>query len=77
MNAEPTESTTSMRTQVIASLQAMRPHQWVKNGFVLAPLVFTGAVICCALPLTDTALVIVRRKLAGKPIFDYAGRRDA
>ncbi|MGB0766518.1 MAG: glycosyltransferase family 4 protein [Phycisphaeraceae bacterium] len=39
------------------------------NDGGLAPIVFTGAVICFALPLTDTALAIVRRKLQGKPIF--------
>jgi len=39
------------------------------NDAGLAPLVFTGAVICFALPLTDTALAIVRRKLQGMPIF--------
>ncbi|MBX2852756.1 MAG: undecaprenyl/decaprenyl-phosphate alpha-N-acetylglucosaminyl 1-phosphate transferase [Phycisphaeraceae bacterium] len=35
----------------------------------LSPTVFTGAVICFALPLTDTFLAIVRRKLSGRPIF--------
>ena len=39
------------------------------NDAGLAPLVFIGGVICFALPLTDTALAIVRRKLTGKPIF--------
>jgi len=39
------------------------------NDAGLAPLAFSGAVICFALPMTDTALVIVRRKLQGKPIF--------
>lgn len=33
-----------------ALLQAMRPHQWVKNGFVVAPLIF-------ARKLTETASV--------------------
>ena len=35
----------------------------------LAPMVFAAAVICFALPLTDTALAIVRRKIQGYPIF--------
>lgn len=35
----------------------------------LSPMVFTGAAICFALPVTDTALSIVRRKLSGRPIF--------
>lgn len=39
------------------------------NNAGLAPNVFAGAVICFALPLTDTALAIVRRKLQGKPVF--------
>ena len=39
------------------------------NDAGLSPMVFSGAVICFALPLTDTALAIVRRKLNGRPIF--------
>jgi len=40
----------------------------IDNDTGLAPTVFTAAVICFALPLTDTALAIVRRRLQGKPI---------
>jgi 4-hydroxybenzoate polyprenyltransferase len=29
---------------LIAIIRALRPHQWVKNGFVLAPVVFAFAV---------------------------------
>lgn len=39
------------------------------NDAGLSPIVFTGAAICFALPMTDTALAIVRRKLGGRPIF--------
>ena len=39
------------------------------NNGGLSPMVFTGAAICFALPMTDTALAIVRRKLSGQPIF--------
>jgi UDP-GlcNAc:undecaprenyl-phosphate GlcNAc-1-phosphate transferase len=39
------------------------------NDLGLSPMVFTGAAICFALPMTDTALAIVRRKLNGRPIF--------
>lgn len=39
------------------------------NDAGLSPVVFTAAVICFALPMTDTALAIVRRKLNGRPIF--------
>lgn len=39
------------------------------NDAGLSPIVFIGATICFALPMTDTALAIVRRKLSGRPIF--------
>jgi UDP-GlcNAc:undecaprenyl-phosphate GlcNAc-1-phosphate transferase len=41
----------------------------IDNDTGLSPIVFTGAAICFALPMIDTALAIVRRKLNGRPIF--------
>ena len=37
----PTDRERTPISLVLASVRAMRPHQWVKNGFVLAPLVFS------------------------------------
>ncbi|XAM01211.1 MraY family glycosyltransferase [Phycisphaeraceae bacterium D3-23] len=34
-----------------------------------APIMFSAGIVCFALPITDTALSIVRRKLQGRPIF--------
>ena len=40
----------------LALLRALRPHQWVKNGFVLAAVVFAKAQEGAALTLEDSAV---------------------
>jgi 4-hydroxybenzoate polyprenyltransferase len=35
----------SFKEAMIGLIELMRPKQWVKNGFVLAPLLFTGALL--------------------------------
>ncbi len=40
-------------------LQAMRPHQWVKNSFVLAPLLFAGPELSRQGKLTPGVVVAV------------------
>jgi decaprenyl-phosphate phosphoribosyltransferase len=35
----------SFKDQILGLLRLMRPKQWVKNGFVFAPLLFTGELL--------------------------------
>ena len=35
----------SLKDQIFGLLALMRPKQWVKNGFVFAPLLFTGELL--------------------------------
>jgi decaprenyl-phosphate phosphoribosyltransferase len=47
--------TTTKIAKIEAFLRLLRPHQWVKNGFVVAPLFFTPP----AVNLHSTALVLL------------------
>lgn len=38
-------ATILLKDQVIGLIQLMRPKQWVKNGFVFAPLLFAGELL--------------------------------
>ena len=37
-----TKQTYTFSQQMIGVIKLMRPKQWIKNSFVLAPLLFTG-----------------------------------
>ena len=47
----------AQKSKPFALLRAMRPHQWVKNAFVLAPLVFAGPQLLSGGALTTELLV--------------------
>lgn len=42
MNEPTTQPTSSLAASLWALLQALRPAHWVKNGFVVAPILFSG-----------------------------------
>lgn len=59
----------ALRVRASAVLREMRPHQWVKNVFVLAPLLFAGPHLRTTGALT---VGLVLRVLAGCAVFCLA-----
>jgi decaprenyl-phosphate phosphoribosyltransferase len=53
---------------LIGLLKLMRPRQWLKNGFVLAPLVFTGLFTDIA-SVTDALLAMLLFSLASSTAY--------
>ena len=56
-----------MLHKLLSHIEAMRPRQWVKNGFVLAPLVFAGQYhsIAAQLPLALWAFLAFSLSASG------------
>lgn len=67
--------TASSQGQVRGLIKLMRPKQWVKNGFVLAPLVFSGEFLQ-ADAITQAFLAVVLFCLASSATYIVNDLRD-
>lgn len=54
--------------RILGLIKLMRPKQWVKNGFVLAPLVFTGAFLDTG-PVSNALLAVLLFCLASSATY--------
>lgn len=61
----PPQSTGSFAWRLLGVLQTIRPHQWVKNVFVLAPVVFAKEIFSPDLLRSAASAFIVFCLLAG------------
>jgi decaprenyl-phosphate phosphoribosyltransferase len=60
---DSTPSTTGNKSVLLGLLKLIRPKQWVKNGFVLAPLIFAGQF---------TDLSVIKNALTAVILFSIA-----
>jgi 4-hydroxybenzoate polyprenyltransferase len=60
---------------VLALLRTLRPHQWVKNGFVLAPLVFSRHLLDAAYA-TRAGLAFLAFCLVSGAVYAFNDVRD-
>jgi decaprenyl-phosphate phosphoribosyltransferase len=79
--AEPSERGKSVRGPVLGMLITLRPHQWVKNAFVLAPVVFAKEIFDHQLLLRAGGAFAIFCLLAGaiytvNDIADYEADRQ-
>ena len=57
-----------LATQAAGLLEAMRPAQWIKNGFVLAPLIFSSN-LAATTPLVRALLAVATFCLAASGVY--------
>lgn len=63
--AEPLSASSSLTWRLVGMARTLRPHQWVKNVFVLAPVVFAKEVFAPGLLLQAASAFAIFCLLAG------------
>ena len=68
-------SATANKSVIVGLIQLMRPRQWIKNGFVFAPLLFAGLFLD-VLAITQTVIAFLLFTMASSATYIVNDLRD-